>query len=228
MRDSLVIYRSFYEASKNMTPEEFKELWVNLLQYALDDEEPGDIQSPMAEAILTMAKPQLDANKSRQDNGKKGGAPEGNQNAKKQPKQPKVDLKNNLRSNEKQPHVNVNDNENVNANDNEKHIHEAPAKPKHALGEHKNVKLTEEEKARLDKDYGQEKTQAAIDFLSDYKKRKGYKSLDDNLTIRKWVIAAVEEEEEKRRKRAGPAYKQFEARDYDFDELEKAIIANGG
>lgn len=75
MRDSFIVYRSFYEASKNLPAQDYKEFWNSLLAYALDEEEPKKLKSEFGEALLTMAKPQIDANKKRQDAGIKGGRP---------------------------------------------------------------------------------------------------------------------------------------------------------
>jgi hypothetical protein len=54
-----------------------------------------------------------------------------------------------------------------------------------------NIKLTKQEVERLEKDYGKELTQKAIQYLSDYKIEKKYKTADDNLTLRRWVFDAV-------------------------------------
>jgi len=56
---------------------------------------------------------------------------------------------------------------------------------------YKNVRLTADEVQRLNADHGQDITNKAIKFLSDYKIEKKYKTNDDNLTIRRWVIDAV-------------------------------------
>lgn len=90
-----------------------------LLKFAFDGEKTrtGDT---VTDAFITAFEPQIEANKKRRKNGKKGGAPKGNQNAK---KQPLVVLDNNRRLNEKQPNVNVNVNDNVNVNAN---VHKTP------------------------------------------------------------------------------------------------------
>lgn len=117
MNDSFIFYRSFYEAIEDFQPEEFKEAMMALMKYAFDGEESE--VSGYVKTFYKLVKPQIDANNGRRANGQKGGAPAGNQNAKKQPKnnlettkQPTVDFENNS----KQP--NVNDNDNVNVNDN--------------------------------------------------------------------------------------------------------------
>lgn len=97
---SFVFYDSFLEAMKHLNDAEFRECVLKIRDYALEgvDEESS---SPMVNVIMAMAKPNLDSARRRYmasvENGKKGaeygklgGAPKGNQNArKKQPlKQP--------------------------------------------------------------------------------------------------------------------------------------------
>ena len=66
-----------------------------------------------------------------------------------------------------------------------------PAVPKKTFGDFQNVRLTEAEYSKLCGEYGAEFTQACIDMLSAYKEEKAYKTKNDNLTIRRWVIDAV-------------------------------------
>ena len=61
MRDSLVFYRSFYEAVKDLPAEEFKEAVSAIMEYGLNDEEQAP--SGAAKVFLIMAKPLIDANK---------------------------------------------------------------------------------------------------------------------------------------------------------------------
>ena len=70
-RDSMVFYRSFHEATRELPPEIYKEAMVALMDYALD----GRINevSAYANMFLQMAKPQVDANNQRYINGSKGG-----------------------------------------------------------------------------------------------------------------------------------------------------------
>lgn len=114
MTDSFVFYKSFYNAIKEFDNDTIAEFFKLVCQYALDGE-VYETDNKVARALFQMTIPQIEANNKRRENGKKGGAPTGNNNAKKtakkQPKnnlkQPKVDLENN----QKQPNVNVNDNE---------------------------------------------------------------------------------------------------------------------
>lgn len=72
MRDSVVFYRSFYEAVKDLPPEEFKESVQAILDYGLDDK-PPDKQGTIAHTVFSLARPQIDANNRRFKNGCKGG-----------------------------------------------------------------------------------------------------------------------------------------------------------
>ena len=106
------MYDSFLEAMKHLNDAEFRECVLKIRDYALEGiEEESDY--PMVNVIMSLAKPNLEAARRRYEasveNGKKGaeygklgGAPKGNQNARK--KQPL-----------KQP-LNVDDNEDVNEN----------------------------------------------------------------------------------------------------------------
>lgn len=73
MRDSFVFYRSFAEACRELPPEQFKEAVLAMCDYAMDDEDP-EIEG-VAKALFLMAKPNIDANKKRYENGKTGGRP---------------------------------------------------------------------------------------------------------------------------------------------------------
>lgn len=134
---SFVMYDSFLEAMKHLNDADFKECVMKIRDYALEniDEES---QSPYVNIILAMAKPNLDSARRRYEvaveNGKKGaefgklgGAPKGNQNARKnQPQEQPLN----------QPlDVDVNENENkdddVNVNVNADGIH-TPTPPSSA------------------------------------------------------------------------------------------------
>ncbi len=111
---AFVFYKSFYEAIEKMPSVEDKcIIYQSICNYCFYDIEPN--LSGVTEIIWTLIKPQIDANIKKRIDGRRGGAPKGNTNAKKQPKTTIVDLENNHWLNKKQP--NVNDNANVNAND---------------------------------------------------------------------------------------------------------------
>lgn len=62
---------------------------------------------------------------------------------------------------------------------------------KHKYGEYKNVLLTDKEKNKLIKDFGEPFFELCVAYLDKYIEEKGYKSKSHNLTIRRWVIDAV-------------------------------------
>ena len=97
---SFVMYDSFLEAMKHLNDAEFRECFLRIRNYAIDGLEE-ESASPNINIIMALVKPNLDSARRRYmasvENGKKGaeygklgGAPKGNQNArKKQPlKQP--------------------------------------------------------------------------------------------------------------------------------------------
>ena len=92
------MYDSFLEAAKHLNDAEFRECILRIRDYALEDIDE-ESQSPYVNIILAMAKPNIDSARRRYmasvENGKKGaefgklgGAPKGNQNARK--KQPLI------------------------------------------------------------------------------------------------------------------------------------------
>lgn len=117
MRDSMVLYRSFAEAMDDLPAEQYKEAMQAITKYAMDGIEPEC--SGVVKIIFLMAKPQIDANNSKHDNGKRGGRP-------KKPKvntsetKVKTDVKTKVNENEnhrlsdEKPNENVNVNVNVN------------------------------------------------------------------------------------------------------------------
>ena len=72
-QDSFVFYRSFYEAIKEIDEEATRlAILEALCDYAIFGEEPE--LSGTASALFKLMRPQIDANRKRRENGKKGGA----------------------------------------------------------------------------------------------------------------------------------------------------------
>jgi len=84
------------------------------------------------------------------------------------------------------------------------------------------VRLTEEEYGRLCREYGRERADAAISYLSSYKIEKDYKTKDDNLTLRRWVFKAVDRDSIEIQK-AGGTKKRSRLDDLQdtFDQIDK-------
>lgn len=107
-RDSMVFYRSFHEATRELPPEIYKEAMVALMDYALD----GRINevSAYANMFLQMAKPQVDTNNQRYINGSKGGRKPEPKLEKGEVQKTKAEPKRNQTGTKPEPNVNVNDN----------------------------------------------------------------------------------------------------------------------
>lgn len=97
MRDSIILYRSLREATKQLDLETRAKVYDAVMDYAFDGTE--STETGVVQAMFLMMKPIIDVNNQRFENGKKGGAPKGNQNAKKQPE-------NNQETTKKQPNNN--------------------------------------------------------------------------------------------------------------------------
>lgn len=110
---------------------------------------------------------------------------------------------------------------------------------KHKYGEFNHVLLTDNEYEKLAKDYSEPLRDACIKFLDEYIEEKDYKSKSHNLAIRRWVVDAVKEKEQKQNsgrkemvpswmnKPQKPGFSEFMKQDYDIDELERDLLANG-
>ncbi len=72
-RESMVFYRSFYEAIKSLEPVQQAEVYGAIFEFGLNGIEPE--MSGLAKAIFTLVKPQIVANNARYFNGQKGGKP---------------------------------------------------------------------------------------------------------------------------------------------------------
>lgn len=106
-RDSFVVYKSFLTAIKRLKRRDIQgELALAIIEYGITGTmtECGEI----VELAMELIKPQIEANNQKYLNGKKGGAPKGNQNAKKQPKNNQYLTEKQPKNNLKQPNVNDN------------------------------------------------------------------------------------------------------------------------
>ena len=71
-RDGFVMYRSWWEAIRHLPREIQGEVLTAIVEYGLYGETTESLK-PIAKAMLAMAKPQIDANQKRYENGVKGG-----------------------------------------------------------------------------------------------------------------------------------------------------------
>ena len=131
MKNSFVIYHSYLDSLEDLTDEQFGKLFRALFHYEIKREEP-DFTGGLKIAF-NFIKQDLDVNLEKYEkkceknrlNGLKGGAPVGNQNARKQPKTTENNPNNpnnpsGYLNNPKQPKQAEYDNDNENDNDNER------------------------------------------------------------------------------------------------------------
>ena len=89
MGKAVLIQPSFYESMKVLPDNERLRLYDAICEYSLNGIEPENLP-PIVNSFFLLMKPNIDASNKRyrasSSNGKTGGAPPGNQNARKQPK----------------------------------------------------------------------------------------------------------------------------------------------
>lgn len=73
MRDSVVFYRSFYDAIKDLPDDQLAKSFKAIMEYGLNGNEPDT--NGLEKTIYLLTKPQIDANNKRYLNGTKGGRP---------------------------------------------------------------------------------------------------------------------------------------------------------
>jgi hypothetical protein len=115
MRDSMIIYRSFFEAISEIPKENQAEVWQAVFEYGLNFKEIE--LSGLSKTIFTLIKPQLDANIKKFHNGKK---PKHKQNGSKSEANDKQEISKteaNLKQKISKTEANVNDNVNDNVNE---------------------------------------------------------------------------------------------------------------
>ena len=104
MRDSMVFYRSFFEAIKDLNFEQQGIIFNAIFDYGLNFNEPN--LDGICKTIWTLIKPQLDANIKKFHNGRQ---PKEKQNTSK----PEAKHKQNVSKTQANVNVNVNDNDNI-------------------------------------------------------------------------------------------------------------------
>lgn len=214
----MVFYRSFASAIKKL-PDEFQlsALWA-IIDYGLDGKEPSD--NGIAEAIFSMAKPQIDANNKRYNNGLKGG------------RLKQVESKTEPNSNQTEP--------NNNQTKTKQSFSETKLEPNEKEKENVNVKDKEKEIKR------KRFTPPTTQEVSEYCLEKGYavdaERFIDFYASKGWMIGKNQMKDWKaavrnwsRGQRQGSTteskvpdsrnrFNNFEQRSYDFKNLEKKLL----
>ncbi len=198
VRESMVFYGSFYEAIKDLPPEDFKKCACAILGYGLDGVAPQG--KGIEKTIFIMAKPQIDKNNQRYAHSlmtKKGNKAKDKRSV----SETQASYKRSVSITRANVNENANDNENVNVNVNE-NVYDGTQGAKICeppqsggvctLGEYSNVFLSTEEKKRLIDELTEEKFSESVDYLSRYIRRKpSYKSACHFEDLRGWVQQAL-------------------------------------
>jgi len=189
-----------------------------LFAYAFDDQEPDEDADPIAKGFFLAFKSRFDMNAARlernQANGRKGGAPKGNQNARKKttengkettqnnPKQPKTteaegittEEVSTVEENNPKQSISISISKSIltstNVEDKEKIEKEKTTekKKKEKIAFASSVQLTQEEYNAFVEQYGEDTTRELIQILNDYKEANGKRYKSDAAAIRSWVV----------------------------------------
>lgn len=210
MRDSVVFYRSFYEAVKELPPEEFKKSVSAIMEYGLNDLEPET--SGIERTIYLLSKPQIDANNKRYKNGTKGGRPITEQ----KPNNNQTETK--PKPNHNQTETKAEHKEKVNVNVKDKVKDKESVCTRFVPPTHQDVS-----------DYCQEKgyTNVDIERFIDFYESKGWmvgknKMKDWRAAVRNWNRSQRQELTTK-----GNKFNNFNQRQYDYDALEQQLLGGG-
>lgn len=171
MRDSTVIYKSFYESLKEIPKKNQADVWAAICEFAFFGKELE--LSGISKTVWILIKPQIVSNNKKYENGTKGaeyGKLGGRGNKRKPQTNPKQTP--NITPND---NVNDNDNDNDNVNDNVKE-EIAP-----------NIYLSLEQQNKIKDKFG-ESYLWAIQKLSNYKLSSGKKYKSDYHAIIGWVF----------------------------------------
>lgn len=199
---SMVAYGSFLDATKDLDPEVFKKIWVDILEYGLDGTEP-EPTDPVERGFFELIRPVIDNNKKRR-------------------KSTNDDNCEQLQT--------IADNCEHHSNDEDvEGDEEVDVEVKSKRVERAKRPTVEEVKAYCEERGNKVDPEA---FVAYYDSQNWKKANGQPLTNWKSAVVTWEKrdrEKEQTRNKAAPvkknAFTAFEQRDYDFDALEKAVLA---
>lgn len=214
-----IVSGDFWESLEGMTYESVGRLFMALMAYANEKDPKTHLgENIPALTLYPVMKNHIERHEvyrvAMAENGKRGGAPKGNANARKQPKTTK--------NNQKQPKTTENNQKqapNPNPNPNP---YPNPIYNKRLYGECNNVSLTDDEYEKIRSD-GNE---GLIDELSLYIASKGDKYKSHYAVIRQWANRRKKEKEEKEKPKSNQFTQGAVTKNYDFEEILKRKQVN--
>ena len=206
---TFLMYSEWQPLLEGMSDEQAGQLFKKIYAYQTGNE--YEIQDALILGVFNMIKAKFDADRKLYDekceknraNGAKGGRPKKQEKAKETER-----LEEKPKAKKEEP-------------------------KKNEYGEYHNVKLTEQEHAKLSEKFGEGKTAEAIKILDTYieslapAKKKEYLKKNHNLCMQNWVYGEVD----KRKGQAKPQapknnFNNFQQRGYNFAELERQLVEN--
>lgn len=157
MRDTMIFYRSFYEAVKDLPIDEQGKIYNAIFNYSLNFKE--DKLTGVSKAVWTLIKPQLDANIKRYQNGTK-------------PKQSKSKTEANTKQKISKVEANKNNNDIIITNN-------------IIYRSFNHLSITQEQFNKLELEYSKEQIDEVLDAIENFSGNKKYKSL--YLTVKNWI-----------------------------------------
>ena len=224
MRESMVFYRSFYEAVEDLPPEEFKAAVMAILGYGLDGK--CEEVSGVSKSILALVKPQIDKNNKRYENSLKGGRKSTDNQAETKPEPNANQVETKPKPNRNQTETKPEPNDNVNVNDND--IKENTLK---GVKEKRFAPPTPENVREYCREMGY--THVDADRFVDFYSAKGWMvgknhMKDWKAATRNWERSQRQEATAKgTEKKSQTRFSNFEQRNYNYDELIYADIKGG-
>ena len=224
MRESMVFYRSFYQAVEDLPPEEFKASVMAILGYGLDGK--CEEVSGVSKSILALVKPQIDKNNKRYENSLKGGRKSTDNQTETKPEPNANQVETKTKPNRNQTETKPKPNDNVNVNDND--IKENTLK---GVKEKRFAPPTPENVREYCREMGY--THVDADRFVDFYSAKGWMvgknhMKDWKAATRNWERSQRQESTAKgTEKKSQTRFSNFEQRNYNYDELIYADIKGG-
>lgn len=239
IRDSVVFYKSFYEAISTLQPDEKLKAIEYMMEYALYGREPEG--NTAAYGMFLMARPQIDANNRKYENGKKGGKPSGDNRdvTKAKPKHNQEITKTEPKRNQTETKPKPNEKEKENVKEKEKDNNTfapdddetSPCAGRFQLNDGTYYEVTENDVETFQQLY------PGIDVRQEFRNIEGWcmanpKNRKTRSGAKRFINGWMSRAQNRARsvpadKKPKNGFHNFEQRDYDYDELMKRLNEGG-